>query len=172
MVTKHITMYLKKQQHIISGGKSRWKHCKCSLLATTLSTAKSNVRIHRLFISILIWLCALLSSYSTSFFFLFISCSLSISHSCLMRRSRTAKRMNHAEWVPAVLLCPCVSALWSADLAVIRAEANSRGSRLTRSNGEQKMMAVSVVQTSDICRLLDLSCRNIFKRLLHWFKNK
>lgn len=82
--------------------------------------------------------------------FLFISCSLSLSHSCLMRRSRTAKRMNHAEWVPAVLLCPRVSALWSAVLAVIRADANSRGSRPTRSAGERKIIAVSVVQMFDI----------------------
>lgn len=62
--------------------------------------------------------------------------SVTLTHSCLMRRSRTAKRMNHAEWVPAVLLCPCVSALWSAVLAVIRARANSRGKQAdTRRSG-------------------------------------
>lgn len=41
-------------------------------------------------------------------------------NSCLMRRSKTAKRMNRAEWVPEVQNCPCASVLWLAVLVIIR----------------------------------------------------
>lgn len=95
---------------------------------------------------------------------LFISCSLSLTHSCLMRRSRTAKRMNHAEWVPAVLFCLCVSALWSGVLAVIRAEANSGGSRLTHGAGKEQMAAAYVTDRILISAISQfLSSQFIFK---------
>lgn len=116
----------------------------------------------------LIWLWTHLSSYSISLFFpLLISCSLSLSHSCLMRRSRTAKRMNHAEWVPAVLLCPCASALCSAVLAVIRAEANSRGSRPTHGTEKEQMIAASVTD-----RLLISAVVRLFLKVLHQLKDE
>lgn len=41
-------------------------------------------------------------------------------NSCLMRRSKTAKRMNRAEWVPEVQICPCASVLWLAVFVIIR----------------------------------------------------
>lgn len=49
-------------------------------------------------------------------FYLLFSVTL---NSCLMRRSRTAKRMNPVGWVPAVALCSA-SAARSADADVIR----------------------------------------------------
>lgn len=119
--------------HVISVKKKRNVWC-LKLINTGDDILMSHLIDEALNISLLIQRFCLRPSPATlpiSFYLLF---SVNLN-SCLMRRSRTAKRMSPAGWVPAAALCSA-SAARSADADVIR--------YLTAEEAEETQRAVHV----------------------------
>lgn len=91
--------------------------------------------------------------YLSLFSPLFISCSLSLSHTAVWWEDQGLQRgwITQSEYQQccSVLVCQLSGRLFSLSL---EPGLTAGGSKLTHGDQERKMIAVSVVQTFDICR--------------------
>lgn len=99
---------------------------------------------------------------------IFIFCHLLPSNSCLMRRSRIAKRMSHAEWVPALLLSMvafCLAAI-GIDTVGCRQGGWQIGKRLHRWHRNSNCLLISLGKYSARFKQVAFQCVVSWKCLL------